>query len=83
MFYVILQQLDEFIGEKRIERHVAHRHVQRREAELALERTPARRLDIHHAMRQILVCVELVRQRHALELRPRANHKPRSGIVQA
>ena len=37
-------------GEERVERHVPHRHVERRQAELALERAAARRLDVDDAV---------------------------------
>src|SRR2546429_8511984 len=71
--------------EKIVQRHIPHRHVERGETELALERTPARRLDIDHAMREVFIAVKLIRQFHAVELwklrrddlrqRPRAAQK--------
>ena len=43
--------------EKFIQWHIPHRHIQTRQTKLALERTPARGLDVNHAMRQVFIAV--------------------------
>src|ERR1019366_289991 len=55
--------------EKFIQRHLPHRNVERRQAELAGERTAARRLDIDDAMRNVGVRVKIIRQGESGKLR--------------
>jgi hypothetical protein len=49
-------------GEEVVDRHVPHRHVERRQAELALERAAPRGLDVDDAVGEVVVGVEVVGQ---------------------
>ena len=49
-------------AKKRIERHLPHGNIERRQTEFATERAAARRFDVDHAMRDVFIGVILVRQ---------------------
>ena len=51
--------------EKFVQRHLPHRNVERRQTKFAGERTAARRLDIHDAVREVRLRVILIGQRDA------------------
>ena len=55
--------------EKFIQRHLPHGNVQRRQAELAGERTAARRFDVNDAMREVRFRVKIVGQGEARKFR--------------
>ena len=57
--------------QKRLQRKRPHRHLQRRQAELARKRTPARCLHIKHPMREIRLRIQIVRQPQLLRQRQR------------
>ena len=69
------------LAQERLERDVSDRHVERGQAELAPERAAPGRLDVDHAIGDVLVVVEGIRQhqpgrvgqlpRHDLHQRPR------------
>jgi hypothetical protein len=61
--------------QERLQRCLAHGDVERREAEFAAERAPARGFHIHDAVREIGVRIEIVGQGQLRELRRRSgNH---------